>query len=131
MRTDFSVGNETPEILIIPIINYLHLMNSRFALSFCGEGAPGPDGIFYSMLRHLHPTASAFLLDLYRLIFIRGTFSSIWRKSIIYIVPIPKQGKDPMIDSNQRPISMTCNICKLMEKMVANRLLWELEALVR
>src|SRR5215469_15099927 len=27
-RTDFSVGNETPRNLIIPIINYLHLMNS-------------------------------------------------------------------------------------------------------
>src|SRR5215469_4503663 len=79
------------------------------------------------MLRHLHSTISAFLLDLYRLIFINGTFPSIWRKSIV--VPIPKQGKDPMVDSSQRPISMTCNICKLMEKMVSNRLPWELEAL--
>src|SRR5215469_5085797 len=79
------------------------------------------------MLQHFHPTASAFLLDLYRLIFIRETFPSIWRKSIV--VPIPKHGKDPMVDSNQRSISMTCNICKVMEKMVANRLLWELEAL--
>src|SRR5215469_7878376 len=79
------------------------------------------------MLRHLHPTASAFLLDLYRLIFIRETLSSIWRKSIV--VHIPKQGKDPMVDSNQRTISMICNTCKVMEKMVANRLLWKLEAL--
>src|SRR5215469_14568081 len=79
------------------------------------------------MLRHIHPTASAFLLDLYRLIFIRKTLPSIRRKSIV--VSIPKQGKDPMVDSNQRLISMTSNTCKLMEKMVANRLLWELEAL--
>src|SRR5215469_10655367 len=34
-----------------------------------------------------------------------------------------------MVDSNQRLISMTCNTCKVMEKMVANRLLWELELL--
>src|SRR5215469_12590662 len=34
-----------------------------------------------------------------------------------------------MVESNQRPISMTCNTCKVMEIMVANRLLWELEAL--
>ena len=34
-----------------------------------------------------------------------------------------------MVDSNQRPISMICNTCKFMEKMVSNRLLWELEAL--
>src|SRR5215469_5753083 len=79
------------------------------------------------MLRHLHPTASAFLLDLYRLIFITGTFPSIWRKSIV--VPFPKQGKDSMLDSSQRPISMTCNTGKVMEKTVGNRLLWELEAL--
>src|SRR5215469_15114248 len=85
----------------------------------------GPDGIFYFMLRHLHPTASAFLFDLYRLIFIRGTFPSIWRKSVVFL--IPKQGKDPILDSNQRPISMTCKTCKLMEKMLANQLLWELE----
>src|SRR5215469_16861733 len=34
-----------------------------------------------------------------------------------------------MVDSNKCPISMTCNTCKLMEKMVANRLLWKLEGL--
>src|SRR5215469_154644 len=34
-----------------------------------------------------------------------------------------------MVDSNQRPISMTCNTWKVMDKMVANLLLWELEAL--
>src|SRR5215469_13560058 len=94
------------EILIIPIINYLHLVNSR---------------LLFLPVERAHPTTSAFLLDLYRLIFIRGTFPSIWQKSIV--VPIPKQGKDPMVDSNQRP--MSCNTCKLMEKIVANRLLLE------
>src|SRR5215469_13715050 len=34
-----------------------------------------------------------------------------------------------MVNYNQDPISMTCNTCKVMEKMVANRLLWELEVL--
>src|SRR5215469_7577343 len=126
-RTDFSVGNETPGNFDYPYNKLFTLDEIKAALSSCGEGAPGPDEIFSSMLRLLHPTTSAFLLDLYRLIFITGTFPSIWRKSIV--VPIPKQGKDPMVDSNQRPISMTCNTCKSMEKMVANRLLWELEAL--
>src|SRR5215469_5243411 len=100
------------EILTIPIISYLHLINSSPLFS-CEEGAPSPDGNFYSILCHLHPTASAFLLDLYKLIFIRGIFRSIWRKSIV--VPIPKQGKDLMVDSNQRKISMTCNTYKLKE----------------
>ena len=81
----------------------LNELNS--ALSSWEEDAPGPDGIFYSMLRNLHPTTYAFLLDLNRLIFITGTFPLIWRKSIV--VPIPKQEKDPMVDSNQCPISMT------------------------
>ena len=109
-----------------PLGNFDYTYNKLFtldefksALSSCGESAPDPDGIFYPMLRHLHPIAFAFFLDLYRLIFIRETFPSMWRKSIV--VPIPKHGKDPMVDdSNQYPISMTCNTCKLMEKMVAN-----------
>src|SRR5215469_6360839 len=69
-RTDFSVRNETPGNFDYPHNKLFTLDEFNAALSYCGEGAPGPDGIFYSRLRHLHPTASAFLLDLYRLIFI-------------------------------------------------------------
>src|SRR5215469_14767046 len=82
-RTDFSVGNETPENFDYPYNKLFTFDEFKAALSSCGEGAPGPDGIFYFMLRHLHPTTSAFLLDLYRLIFISRTLSSIWRKSIV------------------------------------------------
>ena len=76
-RADFSVRKETPGNFDYPY-NKQFTLEFRAALSSCGEGAPGPDEIFYPMLRHLHPTASPFLLDLYRLIFIRGTFPSIW-----------------------------------------------------
>ena len=107
--------------------NYLftkHEFNS--ALSSMGDGAPGPDGIFSSMLRHLHPSATAYLMNLYHSIWIEGNFPSIWRMATV--VAIPKQGKDPTIMDNRRPISMTCVPCKHMERMVSPRLMWELEA---
>ena len=62
-RINFSVENETPGNFDYPYNKLFTLDELKSALSSCGEGAPGPDRIFYSMLRHLHPTASAFLLD--------------------------------------------------------------------
>ena len=79
------------------------------------------------MIRHLHATASAFLLTLYNQIWVEGVFPPVWLTA--YAVPIPKPGKDPSVADNQRPISLTCHTCKLMEKMVAFRLLPTQESL--
>ena len=45
------------------------------------------------------------------------------------LFPSQKPGKDPSVADNQRSISLTCHTCKLMEKMVASRLLPTLESL--
>ena len=87
--------------------------------------APGPDLIHYDMLKHLHVTATVFLMDMYNKIWTSGIFPSTWRKA--EIIPIPKEGKDPTSAINYRPISLTSSVCKLMEKMVATRLTFILE----
>ena len=95
------------------------------ALSSCRDGSPGPDGITYPMIRHLHPHAVFFLQQLFLSIWISGDFPDAWRRSLV--VPIPKPGKDLQLPGSFRPISLTCCLCKLMERMVYPRLLWFLE----
>jgi hypothetical protein len=53
------------------------------------------------------------------------TFPSIWQQAII--LPIPKPGKDHTDPQNYRPIALTSCLCKTMERMVNNRLVWYLE----
>jgi len=52
-------------------------------------------------------------------------FPPSWRQS--HVVPIPKAGKDSSDPSNYRPIALTSCVCKVMERMVNNRLVWYLE----
>ena len=104
-------------------LSYNHLFTLaeyQAALSSCKDGAVGPDGVSYVMLRHIHPTASAYLLDLYNRLWIDESFPSLW--STAYVIPIPKPNKDPHREDSMRPIVLSCDTCKLMEKMVANRL---------
>jgi len=43
------------------------------------------------------------------------------------VVPTPKPGKDTSNPTNCRPIALTSCFCKVMERMVNNRLVWYLE----
>jgi len=53
-------------------------------------------------------------------------FSVQWCTSTF--VPIrPKPGKDVSDPSSYRPIALTSCICKVMERMINNRLVWYLE----
>jgi len=42
-------------------------------------------------------------------------------------MPVPKPGKDTSSPTNYRPIALTSCVCKVMERMVNNRLVWYLE----
>lgn len=54
-----------------------------------------------------------------------GNVPSIWKTASV--VPIPKPGKDHTDPSNYRPIALTSCVCKTMERMVNDRLVWFLE----
>ena len=94
-------------------------------LSSTKETAPGIDDVSYSMIKQAHPTLQKKILKLYNKILDTGIFPDIWSNSVI--IPIHKQGKDPTDPSSYRPISLTCCICKLLEKIINYRLMWYLE----
>ena len=101
------------------------LSELKLALSRCHDSSPGADDIPYAVLRHMSESSFTFLLDLYNFIWHTGAFPSSW--SVAITLPIPKPGKNHLLPTNYRPISLTSCICKVLEKMVNDRLMWYLE----
>ena len=98
----------------------------EFALKDRGDSAPGPDEIYYSMLKNLAPSGKKLLLDLMNRILKDGKFPEQWKESLI--IPILKEGKLATSAGSYRPIALTSCLCKLLEKIVDRRLRWFLES---
>ena len=94
-------------------------------LSTCSSSAPGMDNIPFDLIKHLNEAAKKFLLNFYNHLWKKGIFPKEWQHAII--IAIPKPGKDLTNVNNYRPISLTSCLCKVMEKMVHDRLSWFLE----
>jgi len=67
-------------------------------------------------------TSLQVLLNLYNSIWNSGVLPQSWLHSLV--VPIPKPNNPSYFPSSYRPISITSNACKLMEKMIVRRLQW-------
>ena len=78
--------------------------------------APGVDGITYEIINCLIMMEESPLLDLINLSYRNGRLPIKWKLALI--VPVPKSNGD------YRPISLTSCICKLMERLILNRLLF-------
>jgi ribonuclease HI len=87
--------------------------------------SPGPDGVSNDMLKHLGPRARAALLDLINHSWSSGIVPASFKLS--HIVPVAKRGKPPGLIGSYRPIALMSCIAKLMEKMIARRLVFWLE----
>jgi len=87
--------------------------------------AVGPGDIHYQMLKHLPSEVLYCLLNTLNNIWLTGNFPASCRQS--YIVPIPKPDKDTTNPTNYCPIALTSCVCKVMEQMINNRLVWYLE----
>ena len=99
----------------------------REALHRGGNGkSPGPDDICYEMLRRLDGVGFGKLLELINLSWSQGEVPLSWRQSTI--VPLLKPGKNPSDTNSYRPISLTSSLCKVTERVVANRLRYYLES---
>ena len=96
------------------------------ALKQAGNGQVGPDDCHYEEIRQLPQSTKQILLDGLNKMYRTRTFPEEWREA--YIVPIPKPDKDLSNPANFRPISLTSCLCKLMERMINNRLTWFLES---
>ena len=87
--------------------------------------APGNDEVPFDMLVHLSEDGKQFLLDLFNKIWTESCLPEGWHEATI--LPLLKPGKEPSSPESYRPISLTCCICKLLEKIINHRLMWYLE----
>ena len=102
------------------------LKDLKRALRKAKNTAPGPDKIHYEFLRNLPTECLSILLDLINRIWENGNFPEIWRLAIV--IPIPKPQKDDYSNpKNYRPISLTSCLCKTVERLINERLVWYLE----
>ena len=95
------------------------------SLKKSNNSSPGPDQIHYEILRHLPIETLHILLDIINETWKSDTFPESWREALI--ISIPKPGKDHFNPLNYRPIALTSCICKTVERMVNERLVWYLE----
>ena len=87
--------------------------------------SPGEDRIPFEFLKEMPKGSQHVVLKLYNKIWDTGNVPTQWKHAIV--LPILKAGKDPHAPSSYRPISLTSTLCKVMEKLIANRLMWFLE----
>lgn len=95
------------------------------AIANSKNSSPGPDNIPSILLKNMDLAGKETLLQIYNKIWMSNCFPKKWNEAII--IPIPKPGKDQSKACNYRPISLTCNMCKILEKIVNARIRWFLE----
>ena len=98
----------------------------RTALGKAHGTAPGPDQIHYQILKHLPEASFQCPLKVFNNIWETGEFPPSWREATI--ISIAKPGKDSKDPNDYRPIALTRCICKTMEGMINDRLVWYLES---
>ena len=97
----------------------LHTINSL------KNTAPGQDNITNEIIKHFSKSFLQILLDFYNNSWKQGKLPDQWKLSTV--IPIYKIGKNKNDSKSYRPISLTSNLGKVMEKLVTKRLYWYLE----
>ena len=85
-----------------------------------GSPALGPDQLSNLHLKHIGPFATAYLTAVFNLSISKSQIPSMWKKSII--IPLPKPAKPVKSAKSYRPISLLCPASKLLEKLLADRM---------
>ena len=98
----------------------------KWSIKKSNNSTPGHDQVHYEIIRHIPEETLKILLNIINGHWTDGTFPKEWR--LAFIIPIPKPGKDLLLPINYRPIALTCCICKVVERMVNERLMWYLES---
>ena len=96
------------------------------AIDRAHDSSPGLDTVHYQFLKHLPLKSLCLLLYIFNQIWVTQEYPNMWK--IALVIPIPKPGKNHSDPKNYRPIALTSCICKTLERMVNNRLVWYLES---
>lgn len=99
----------------------------RKAISSARQTTTGKDGVGSMMLDHMKDSTLAVVLRLFNLVWETSNIPSTWKQSVI--VPVLKPGKDLSDLSSYRPIALTSQSGKTMERMVTQRLTQQKSAL--
>lgn len=106
--------------------NLLFTLNEfDFALQSCRSLCTGIDGVSYKMIEQLPENMKLIILEHYNNMWQQNEFPYEWKIAIV--LPLLKPGQNPSSPNDRRPISLTCCLSKLIEKMVSRRLRFILE----
>ena len=95
------------------------------AINTSKNSTPGPDNIRTILVQKCHQNLIDIILNFFNYVWDRGILPRSWHHAIV--IPIPKPGKSKSLVNSYRPVSLTCSFCKIMERIVNNRLNWYLE----
>ena len=98
----------------------------RRAISKTRMSAPGRDGVCYIMVRNMSVEGLGRLLLLFNKVWREGRLPGSWKEGLV--IPVRKPGKDGSCPGSYRPIALTSCVCKLMERMVNERLVYHVES---
>ncbi|KAG5852664.1 hypothetical protein ANANG_G00064980 [Anguilla anguilla] len=98
----------------------------RDAIYSGANTTPGRDGLFYELFKHLDELVLEEILALFNSVWAEGCLPKEWKHAVV--APILKPGKDASDPSSYRPIALTSVLCKIMERMITNRLVYFLES---
>lgn len=87
--------------------------------SLKNNSSPGPDDIPSLFLKRCSKSLAPLLVKVLQDVVVTGNIPPNWSKA--YVIPIFKKGNryDP---ANYRPISLTCHLCKVLEKIIVPEL---------
>ena len=82
--------------------------------------AKGHDRISNKIISYLLPSLTPILHPLYNILLFRGHYPMVWKRAMCLMILKPKKKKsDP---GSFRPISLLCNLGKVLESIVTTRL---------
>lgn len=91
------------------------------AMAKMPAAAPGPDKVTTAMLKLLFDQAPNDLLNMINYSLRNAWIPGVWR--LAKILPIPKNGGQGLAVDNIRPIALTSNVVKLIERILLQRIM--------
>jgi len=120
-RYKLEINNDNSDVCNL----FFSLEELHRAIGKGRKTAPGKDGISYEIVKNLSVIVLEEILALMNHIWQEGRLPSAWKHALV--VPILKPGKDASKAGSYRPIALTSVLCKIMERMVTDRLVYKLE----
>uniref|UniRef100_A0A1I8BY63 Reverse transcriptase domain-containing protein n=1 Tax=Meloidogyne hapla TaxID=6305 RepID=A0A1I8BY63_MELHA len=97
----------------------MHQQFLKSCVKLPNKNGTSPDGISYRYLKNCWFTISPYLSEIFRASIDSGSIPEIWKSSIV--VPIFKKGERNNPE-NYRPISLTCAICRVIERIIVTKI---------